>query len=363
MGYIKDKIKYILQQPVNLLDYLIGSQNSDGKTKNFQIVDIAVATGDYLGVTSTFKGLISVDEINVSGLDVEVINAYYKIAGTEYFLPDTDLNINEATEGYYRIDNIIGYVGGSLAIEEGIEDQNNPAQLPVAPTTVLIGTIFVYGDTASAIMPPATDIKLKSTEAQFKVYWVGTIQAFSWNQYNTYRWSAPTGNSTIRSLITNIVTTPYLYDGRMFFLINDTGGTGTLTVQHLAGTGNIKFFTPDSTDLIIEKGYIATFKYYSLTSNTGRLELVSYSNINPTIIPVGNFTRLRKGFTKTTGNAPVANTLPSDQAGDYFHGYVYDSDDDIVWWYPETRWDGTGDSDDIENHIWDTRKELKLPGE
>lgn len=308
MSYIKDKIKYILQQPVNLLDYLIGSQNSDGKTKNFQISDIAIAAGDYLGVTSTFTGLISVDEINVSDLDVEVVNAYYKIAGTEYFIPTSNLTVSPATDGYYRIDNIIGYVGGTLDIEQGEEDQNNPVQLPVSPSTVLVGIIYVYGDTITVELPPVTDYKLKSTEAQFKVYWVGTFQASSWNQFNTYRWSAPTGNASIRSLITNEVTTQYLYDGRMFYLINDTPGVGVLTVEHLSGTGNVKFFTPNGDNLAIQKGYIASFKYFSETSNTGRLELVSFSNLsviidlNVNISPYGfPLTKKSQGNDTNTG--------------------------------------------------------------
>lgn len=271
---------YPIQDPVGPNDRWIGTRDSDGKTMNFSSEAVGDAIGDQLGLSNKNTGLISVDQINVTDLNVEVVNAYYKIVGEEYFAATTDLTIEPASEGFYRIDNIIGHVGGTIAVEQGEEDENNPAQLPVSPTTVLIGTIYVYGEEATAAIPPVTDLQLKSTETQFKVYWTGTIGQSIWNQYNTYRWSAATGSSTLVSMSTSAGTQGYLYDGRMFYIVNDTAGAGSLTIKHLSGAGNIQFFMPDASDLVIAKGYIAGFKYHAINSYLGRLELVSFSNIN-----------------------------------------------------------------------------------
>lgn len=331
MSKINRKDIYPLQDPVKPEDYWIGSRGSDGKTKNFQASDVGQAISDQLGLSNIFTGLISVDEINVDDLDVEVINAYYKIAGTEYYVPISNLTIETASVGFYRIDNIIGYTSGTLAIEQGVEDENNPAQLPVAPTTVLVGTIYVYGGEAAVTIPPITDIKLKSTEAQFKVYWTGTIAQTSWNQFNTYRWSAPSGNAILQSMITPGATAPFKYDGRMFYLVNDTAGAGTLTVKHLTGAGSVLFFLPNATDLIIPKGFIATFKYLALTSSLGRLELVSFSNINAVIgysVSVADYgyPLTKKGQGKTAG---VPNVGPSLQINDICFGRAQITDPDL----------------------------------
>jgi hypothetical protein len=59
----------------------------------------------------------------------------------------------------------------------------------------------------------------------------------------------------------------------------------------------------------------------------------------------------------------VINTGSTTETGDVFKGALYDGVDSIMYYYPITRWTGTGDSLDIANHLWDIRYSIELPGE
>lgn len=51
------------------------------------------------------------------------------------------------------------------------------------------------------------------------------------------------------------------------------------------------------------------------------------------------------------------------EAGDYFEGYKLDTISNIIYYYPLTRWNGTGDVQDIENHIYNNKVKLTFMGE
>jgi len=109
-----------------------------------------------------------------------------------------------------------------------------------------IGVLNIFGDTISPLIPPFNDIKLKSQEAQQVFNTVGNILTLVWGSRNTYRWG---GNSDtdLRSMNIPVFTEAYRYDGRMFFIVNDSVNDSSLTIYHLEGTGNAKFSFPDST--------------------------------------------------------------------------------------------------------------------
>lgn len=62
------------------------------------------------------------------------------------------------------------------------------------------------------------------------------------------------------------------------------------------------------------------------------------------------------------------NYIPNEEnflaeAGDFFNGYKLDEITNIMYFYPLTRWTGTGDVQDIENHIYNNKVKLTFMGE
>lgn len=79
--------------------------------------------------------------------------------------------------------------------------------------------------------------------------------------------------------------------------------------------------------------------------------------------PAANqITRIQKGWQYIAGNW-VLNTSNSNEKGDIFKAVALDVGTNRMFFYPYTRWNGTGDINDITNHSWDSRYNIVLPGE
>lgn len=277
---ISNQTAYPAKPVVKPDDYLIGTDYENNlKTKTFPVSFLADAVGLYLGVPNVNTGLISVGSIDVVADEVTLNDVIYKINGIEFSIPTQSFTISPATDGFYRNDIIYGTDAGTLSYLEGEEDPSNPVQ-PVTPAgTVLVTVINVFGDEIIAVIPPIEDIMLKSSEGQQPFYEFGTIPQLAWSSKNTFRWLSPLSTGELRSM--DFSANPeYMYDGRLLTIINQSPVFGQLTIKHNLGTGNLKFYLPDSLDLLILPGYVAVFKYTQLAA---RLELISFSNPLPLV--------------------------------------------------------------------------------
>lgn len=84
--------------------------------------------------------------------------------------------------------------------------------------------------------------------------------------------------------------------------------------------------------------------------------------VNTPIPPL--FLRLKSKGYVYDGTNYIYNEEPFlAEAGDFFEGYKLDTVSNIIYYYPLTRWNGTGDVQNMANHIWIERTKLTLPGE
>jgi len=324
MAKIRRKDIYPEQVPVDPEDYVIGTQNKDGKTKNFTVSGIAVAISDILGLDSINDGLISLEDILQDGLNFTVINAVWKLVGVEYSVAEATTQTEPASEGYYRIDYIVGDADSNVFLLIGNEDQEN-AVGPIVPNNVVVlGIINVFGGEANLTPAPITDYLRKSGEAQSINFLAGgTNFGYTWGNKNMVRFN-PISNLTLHSVKQTI---QYMYDGRDYYIKNNSQTNKTITIKHLSvqAEGNTLFFIPTLQDLIIPAGYIAFFKYYAATATTGRLELVSLFSPSSANSKTGTHVPVTIATTGTTfGAAVLAGAVSVDMISSQISGNIID---------------------------------------
>lgn len=256
-------------------DYVIGTDSQDNnKTKNFKlgaIVDLALLQA---GISTESSTLVSVGNIAVNEGQVTVTGAIWRIQNEEYTIEEQVLEVIPAEEGLYRTDIIYGSNDGQLHILEGQPSTETAAQPATPLGSILVGVINLFGPDAEPVVPPASDAKLKSSEAWQKLSGTGVLDSLPWAQYNGYRWSSA-NNLILRSLSISDLNAAYRYDGRSFYICNATTADKTITISHLQGSGNCQFFTADGEDVVLTAGQIAVFRYYASSPTTGRLELIA----------------------------------------------------------------------------------------
>lgn len=276
MAKIRRKDIYAEQIPTLPDDYVIGTEGKTGKTKNFSIRAIGYAIAELLGLTSFGTRLISIEDVTKFNFDIMIINAVWKINYIEYSVEEQALVIEPASEGYYRTDYIIGDANGDISIIQGQEDPHNASNPILPPNTVIILTVNIFGIEVQLEQPPLSDYMLKSNEGWANFKGQGDIYNLIWGSKNGIRWIS-TGDDVI---IHSLGQMPdFMYDGRVFYIGNQHFTDKNLIIKHQSedAAGNSVFYIPNGQDLTIGKGYTATFKYSSITSSTGRLDLVGIS--------------------------------------------------------------------------------------
>lgn len=145
---------YNINPAVKANDFWIGSRGDDGKTFNFSASSVASFVAAFLGLSGNIStGLISVQSITEEDLMVDVQDAVYRINGTQYGPISGTIMIDAATDGYYRIDIIVGDEQGELLHIEGIENEFAAVQPATPAGTVLIGVINIFGDEVEPVIP------------------------------------------------------------------------------------------------------------------------------------------------------------------------------------------------------------------
>lgn len=312
--------------PHNDLD---GLQGGNPETHEFyHLTQEQVQSIDNLS-NDIFFPLISVGDITTVNSDITITDVVYKINGVQYTIDSQTLALQPEEEDVYRIDIIVANEDGELVIVQGIPDEFTPATPATPVNTVLVTTVNIFGDTYTP-MVNLSDLMLKSNEAQKTFSNIANVSNLSWSKENTYRWVSPISTNLVLGGM-NITgdNAQYLYNGRLFTIINGSEGGGRIRIKNFGG-GDIKFSMGQiGQDIMLYYSDIAVFKYSSITN---RLELVSFTGRVLSQFPI--IEPLSKGY-HFEGPTRVANTSPDIEIGDFFTGT--DSDGKF---YPCLRWNG-----------------------
>lgn len=309
MTRIRNKVRYNLQAPIKPSDYWIGSDGVTGITKNFSGEGVIDLVSNYLGFDNEITGLISVGGITTGSNQVTLTNVRWRVDGEEFLIATHVQGINGAAPGFYRTDIIIGNADGALGVRSGISSQTNPTQPALGIDEVLVTVVNVYGSQITPEVPPLTDFKRKSEEAQNPFNAVGTISDLLWNSKNTYVWGGIQELKLV-GLVTDEDTSQYMYDGRLFTLINK--GTDRIQVLYAPGS-EIPLYSGERAKVLYQN-QSATYKYSAAAQ---RLELLA-TNLRD-YRTFSTVTRLYKGF-RQIGGIITGNTEDYDEVGDFFHG-------------------------------------------
>lgn len=98
--------------------------------------------------------LVQIGNIEQSGLTVTLEDVIWIINGTTYSDASQLFNIQEATDGNYRIDIVVGNNSGQLVLIQGTESETNPVEPAIPLDTILVTRINVFGDTISVTPDP-----------------------------------------------------------------------------------------------------------------------------------------------------------------------------------------------------------------
>jgi len=157
MAKINKLTIYPIKSPVSTNDFVIGTRGDDGKTFNFSLGELALFIGDILGTGPNMTtGLISVQSITEDNLVVEVLDALYKIYGATYGPISGNTTIEAATEGFFRVDILVGNDTPEIIHIQGTEDDSLAIQPATPAGTVLIGIINLFGDEVEVSIPETT---------------------------------------------------------------------------------------------------------------------------------------------------------------------------------------------------------------
>jgi lysophospholipase L1-like esterase len=284
------------------------------------------------------------------------------INGIPYTNPaDVVINIPFATTGKERIDLIVLNTSNTFTRIPGTESVSNPVAQPV-PNDTVQATLIVVTD--GVVEQPSTPVSGNSYVAKLessfiKLQGTGAKAAFSLTSETTN--VRVMQASSIASITISNADKKYIYPGKDHYIKNETGTT--LIIKHNSGTGNYKYFFPNSADLVIQNNEIIHCKWRIEAGNSGFLDYVGIASSGVGSGPIeitdvtGLTAELADRYTKSEVDAKVASVyvfkgnvanyaaLPS--TGQEI-GWTYNlSDTGANYAWTGTVWDKLGDTIDI----------------
>jgi hypothetical protein len=244
--------------------------------------------GGYEGTSQDLKNqideLMSPDDILVRGAitkdgNKRIIAPYafrIRIDQVEYTNPDLfETTIRTAAEGHYRIDIFVFTKFSTIVKIEGDEGIES-AQEPDTPNgTIKIGFNSVFGSIINEPEIPVPDnTTVKKIESQDFITNYGLTAVIEKIELLDERSSILLIGSVtdIKSIQCSI---ELIRPGKPFFIKNGT--THNIKIWHNSGTGNIKFFFPDTYDVLLKPNEILPFKLNLNDLTNIKLELVGFN--------------------------------------------------------------------------------------
>lgn len=197
----------------------------------------------------------------------------WKINGTTYqnTVPFI-IEITEASDGFYRIDNAILNTSNSIELQQGLESETIALQ-PVVPDTNILLTSWnisgtTIGDTSDPII--GTSFVKKSFTSPFvsDVSGADAIIPLDPNGYSEIRLTNASLTSIAGfdlSLITGVSTSEVPYNGKPYIIRNLTGNS--ITIKNELGAADYPFYLTGATDLVFPKNQAIYVSYDSAGFN------------------------------------------------------------------------------------------------
>ncbi|MRX40579.1 hypothetical protein GJU43_14920 [Flavobacterium sp. LC2016-23] len=218
--------------------------------------------GGYSGTAQDLFNLIdeisSPDDILVKGKVTKTLNVLSIEAGSFTCRIDQvvitnagsySTIIDEAADGYYRIDILVFTKFGTILKIKGPEDIGS-AQEPETPEgTLKISFISVFGNViGNPELPIESGFITKASKSVIKMASAGIVDIYPVDDRSFL--SFDEGMLSLKSL--NISDSNNLYLGKSYIIRNGT--TGSVTLFHNQGSGNFKFNFPNSLDFVLKPG-------------------------------------------------------------------------------------------------------------
>lgn len=261
----------------------------------------------------------------------------WKINGTTYqnTVPFI-IEITEASDGFYRIDNAILNTSNSIELQQGLESETIALQPVVPDTNILLTSWNISGTTIGAPIDPivGTQFKKKSESLAYSYPLLSGANAVIQlrPEGNSYYEVGNVGLVSIDGFGLDLITgnpsaeVPYA----MKDLIISNIGTTSLVLKHNGtGTANSKFYFLDEQNLVIPAGGKVWFKYgipycffifKSWASDSLTLDdVTNEGNITNNTIEVSDITTNSVAFKDFEGN--VTSRLIGDNV-DYQEFYL-----------------------------------------
>jgi hypothetical protein len=219
-------------------------------------------------------GIVVSTGSTISGQDV-TYNAFWQwiIDAIDYTNPvDVVMNFPFATTGYSRLDLVALTTSNTFVRIPGTESDSNPISPPLPDNMIQAGFVLVtdllVGDPSA---PVTGDAFVKKMESQDFIANYGATTVIDHIDLIDDRSSISLIGSATDVKSVQLSTT-FIRPGKPFFFKNRTGHN--VTLWHLAGTGNVKYFFPNGLDLIVKPNEVISFNTNANDSSSVRFEYV-----------------------------------------------------------------------------------------
>lgn len=219
-------------------------------------------------VFSAGNSIISLGTITrVGNVFTFSVGFVWKINGTTYQnASPIDLTIEEAADGFFRIDNALLTTTNTIELQQGLPSETIALRPTYPENNILLTSWNISGDTIDDSENPivGTDVVKKSFANMFEFNGTGAnaIIPFNPNGYSEVR-LINAGLTSVSGFDLSLMTAPnseFPYQGKEILIWNRTGGNVTLKHEDFA-TADSPMFLRAETDLVLPDNHVLTFKY------------------------------------------------------------------------------------------------------
>ena len=198
-------------------------------------------------------------------------------------------NIPLCGAGLFRYDIFVLNTSNTFNRIQGDESSSNIIEPNILPDTVLACTVLVTDSSVGEPIPGITgeEFVKKAESVDFIVDYGATLVI---DQINL---TDDRSSLSLTNAVTDIksiqVSGEFLRPGKPHFVKNRTNHN--VTIWHLAGTGNVKYFFPNATNLVIKPNEVVEFNLNGNDSSTYRFEVVGTpTDLSNFLVPKIQFT-------------------------------------------------------------------------